>query len=165
MRGEKNIPSIEIGSQGEKASDFAVSPAAASSGFTYPSLSLPPSIMRSLCFAKTYVFSSLNLYSFSLYPQLSLWLIARIEVSLSNRGAQNCAEHVILEESSCSTSRGKITSLRTAKMSLCTQFTNTTTPFLWQASARSDLICYLLSTLNLYKCNGFQVFPSCWLCS
>lgn len=99
MRGEKNVPNIEIGSQGEKASDFAVSPAAASSGFTYPSLPLPPSIVRSLCFAKTYVFSSLNLYTFSLYPQLSLWLIAGIEVSLSNRGAQNCAECVILEES------------------------------------------------------------------
>lgn len=99
MRQQRNIPSIEIGSQGEKLSDFVVSPAVAQSGFMYPSLPLPHSIMCSPRFAKIYVFSSLSFSSFTLYPQTCLWLVAEVGTSLSNEGSQNCAEHLILEES------------------------------------------------------------------
>lgn len=97
MRQERSIPSIEIGSQGEKLGDFIVSPAVTQSTFMYPSLPLSPSIMCSPCFAK--VFSSLSICSFTLYPRTYLCLVADVGTSLTNQGVQNCAETLFLEES------------------------------------------------------------------
>lgn len=92
MRQERSIPSIEIGSQGEKLSDFVVSPAVTQSTFMYPSLPLSPSIMCSPCFAK--VFSSLSFSSFTLYPRTCLCLVADVGTSLANQEVHNCWESI-----------------------------------------------------------------------
>lgn len=57
-----------------------------------------PSIICDFCFAKTYKFTSLSLYSFSLYflsISSTLWFITEIETLLTNQGAQNCTECLI----------------------------------------------------------------------